>query len=61
MFFKSIFKILNNTYHTINDDRFDHVNPSIVKYFRTEYGKDWKTALQHHIYTESIKNGKKAA
>ena len=58
MFFKSMIRMLTSTF---NDNGFDKVDPSVVKYFRTEYGQDWKVALQHHLYKESVKNNKKAA
>tara|TARA_Y100000590_G_scaffold313438_2_gene354346 strand:+ start:2041 stop:2226 length:186 start_codon:yes stop_codon:yes gene_type:complete len=61
MSLKSIFKILGNTYNSINHDGFDKVDPNLIRYFRTEYGKDWKIALENHIYQKSIKNQKKAA
>ena len=60
MFFKSFITTLNSKYNTFNDAGFDNVDPNIVKYFRTEYGKEWKVALQHHLYKKSV-NGKKAA
>ncbi|MDC0057305.1 hypothetical protein OAJ74_04020 [Alphaproteobacteria bacterium] len=61
MFFKSLITTLNNNYNDFNDGGFDNVDPNIVKYFRTEYGKDWKVALQHHLYKKSLKKTKKAA
>jgi len=60
MFFKSFITTLNSKYNAFYDARFAYEAPNIVKYFRTEYGKDWKVALQHHLYTKSV-NGKKAA
>ena len=53
-------KKLNSTYSTFTDNKFDNIDPNVVKYFRVEYGKDWKVALQHHLYNKSV-NGKKAA
>ena len=61
MFFKSLINTLSATYSTLNTNSFDQVNPNIVKYFRNEYGANWKAALEHHLYKESIKNDKKAA
>lgn len=61
MFFKSMSKILSNTYDSINDGNIDKVDPNIVRYFRIEYGKDWKIALQKYISEKSLKNEKKAA
>ena len=61
MFFTSMVKVLNNTFNSFNDNGFDRVDPNVVQYFRTEFGKDWKIALQHHLYKKSLKNDKKAA
>ena len=61
MFFKSLINTLSFTYSNFNDNGFDKVNPNIVKYFRNEYGTNWKVALEHHLYKERIKNDKKAA
>ena len=61
MFFKSLIKTLGDTYSNLNDNGINKANPNIVKYFRNEYGANWKVALEHHLYKESIKNDKKAA
>jgi len=61
MFFKSLIKTLSSTYSVFNDTGINNVNPNIVKYFRNEYGANWKVALEHHIYKERLKNDKKAA
>ena len=61
MFIKSMVKVLSSGYNAFINDGFDKVDPNIVRYFRTEYGKDWKVALEHHLYKENIKNEKKAA
>jgi len=61
MFFKSIYKILNNSYDSFNYDQFSKVNPNVIRYFRNEYGKDWKAALNNYLYEQSIKKDKKAA
>lgn len=60
MSLKSIFKILGNTYNSINHDGFDKVDPNLIRYFRTEFGKDWKIALEQYLHKEKI-NNKKAA
>ena len=61
MFFKSLIKTLNTSYNYFNDDGFNNVDPNIVKYFRTEYGADWKAALLQHLCKENLNNDKKAA
>ena len=62
MFFKSLIKTIGYTYNdNFYNNNFNEVNPGIVKYFRNEYGTNWKVALEHHIYKEGVKNDKKAA
>ena len=61
MFIKAMAKVFNNTYYDITDSRFDKVDPNIVRFYRVEYGKDWKIALENHLYKDNIKNNKKAA
>ena len=36
-------------------DNFDNVDANLVRYFRTEYGRDWKGALNEHLYNSSKK------
>lgn len=31
-------------------DNFDNVDANLVRYFRTEYGRDWQGALNEHLY-----------
>jgi len=33
-------------------DNFDNVDPNLVRYFRTEYGRNWKSALNEHLYNK---------
>ena len=61
MFFKSLINTLSSTYSTLNNNVFNNVNPSLIKYFRNEYGADWKVALEHHLSNERVRNDKKAA
>jgi len=61
MFFKSLINTLNSTYSAFSNNSFDNINPNLVKYFRNEYGVDWKIALENHLHNERTKNDKKAA
>jgi hypothetical protein len=61
MFFKSLINTLSSTNSALNDNVFNNVNPSLIRYFRNEYGADWKVALEHHLYKERVKNDKKVA
>ena len=61
MFFKSLINTLSSTYSALNYNSSDNIDPNIIKFFRNEYGNDWKVALEHHLYKERLKNDKKAA
>ena len=58
---QNILNFFDNTYKAINNDNFDDVDPQLVRYFRTEYGNDWKSALTEHLYKKELNNDKKAA
>ena len=48
-FLQSIVEALRfPTFH--HNNHFDHVDPNLVRYFRTEYGRNWKSALNEHLY-----------
>ena len=51
----------NKSYPLFNDYGFDNIDPHIVRYFRNEYGKDWRSALTEHLYKKERSNDKKAA
>ena len=61
MFFQSLINILSYSFSPLNSTGFDNVNPNIVKYFRNEYGANWKVALEYHLHQKRVKNDKKAA
>ena len=47
--FKSIIEAFR--FPTISPyNNFDNVDPNLVRYFRTESGRNWKTALNEHLY-----------
>ena len=58
---KNILNFFDHTYKNINDYAFDKVDPQLVKYFKTEYGQDWQSALTEHLYNKELNNDKKAA
>ena len=58
---KNILNFFDYTYKNINDYAFDKVDPQLVKYFKTEYGQDWQSALTEHLYKKELNNDKKAA
>jgi len=58
---KNILNLFGNTYKSITKYGFDNVDPQLVRYYRNEYGKDWKSALTEHLYKKESNNDKKAA
>ena len=57
---KNILSFLNTPY-VFNVNNFDNVDPQLVRYFRNEYGTDWKSALTEHLYKKVANDDKKAA
>ena len=57
---KNILSFLN-TPNVFNINNFDNVDPQLVRYFRNEYGVDWKSALTEHLYKKVVNDDKKAA
>ena len=57
----NILKFFDHSYKSMNFNTFDKVDPQLVKYFRTEYGQDWQSALTEHLYKKESRNAKKAA
>ena len=58
---RNIINFLNTKYTNFNDYDFDRTDPQLVRYFRNEYGKEWRSALTEHLYNKKTKNVKKAA
>ena len=58
---KNIWNFFDHTYKTINYYAFHKVDPQLIRYFRTEYGQDWQSALTDHLYKKEHNNDKKAA
>ncbi len=58
---QNIFNFLNTPYKARNDSDFDNIDPNLVRYFKTEYGKNWQSALTEYLYKKGAKNDKKAA
>ena len=58
---KNILNFFDHSYKSMNFNTFDKVDPQLIKYFRTEYGQDWQSALTEHLYKKESDNDKKAA
>ncbi len=57
----NIITFINAAYKVANDYSFDDVDPNLVRYFRNEYGKEWRSALTEHLSKKNTSNDKKAA
>ena len=58
---KNILNFFDRTYKSVNYYGFGNVDPNLIKYFKTEYGQDWQSALTDHLYKKERNNDKKAA
>ena len=58
---KNILNFFDHSYKSMSFNTIDKVDPQLIKYFRTEYGQDWQSALTEHLYKKEIGNDKKAA
>ena len=60
---KNILNFLSSSYNAIHDYNYgyENIDENLVRYFKTEYGDEWKVALANHLNKEEIKNVKKAA
>ena len=53
--FKLIINSVKLPFLSTLEYNFDRVNPHLVRYFRVEYGNQWKEALTHHLYKKRSK------
>ena len=44
-----------------NISNIDKADDNLVRYFQVEYGREWESALEQHLYEKSLNNVKKAA
>ena len=61
MSIKSFVRSFRSNFYDINNYLFEQVDPNLIRYFRTEYGRDWKIALEHYLYKKNLNNEKKVA
>tara|TARA_B100000700_G_C14967538_1_gene819593 strand:+ start:1320 stop:1508 length:189 start_codon:yes stop_codon:yes gene_type:complete len=59
----NILNFFSLSYNAIHDYNYGYedIDENLVRYFKTEYGNEWKVALENHLNKEGIKNVKKAA
>ena len=57
----NVFNFFNKVYEDLSDKNYNY-DEDLVKYFKSEYGKEWKIELDKHLLkTEFDINNKKAA
>ena len=53
---KKMVQLIQNFFNSLRfptvayGDNFDNVDANLIRYFRTEYGRDWKGALSEHLH-----------
>ena len=53
---KKMVQLIQNFFNSLRfptvayGDNFDNVDTNLIRYFRTEYGRDWKGALSEHLH-----------
>ncbi|MBS56792.1 MAG: hypothetical protein CMP16_02835 [Rickettsiales bacterium] len=57
----NIYSALKATYNSVNLGHYDGIDPNLIRYFKTEYGKDWEGALNSYLHNKKRQNVKKAA
>ncbi len=46
--FKILYQIFNSIFF-INDNHFNKIDENLIRYFRTEYGSEWKIAAENYL------------
>ena len=59
----NILNFFSLSYNAIHDYNYGYedIDENLVRYFKIEYGDEWKVALENNLNKEEIKNVKKAA
>ena len=52
-------------YFSINynfmDSTYSNTSPEVIQYYKTEYGSDWRYAIEHDQYKKGLKKNEKSA
>ena len=54
-YFTNFSKLFSSNFY-FSDNTYDHVNPDLVRYYKTEYGNDWKAAIEYDQYKKGLNN-----
>ena len=55
-----MFNFVNKVYEDLSDKNYNY-DEDLVKYFKSEYGKEWKIELDKHLLKTEFDINKKAA
>ena len=56
----NVFNFLSKVFEDLTDNDFNK-NEDLIKYFKSEYGKEWKIELDKHLLRTEFNINKKAA
>ena len=56
----NVFNFFNKVYEDLSDKNYNN-DEDLVKYFKSEYGKEWKIELDKHLLRAEFDINKKAA
>ena len=56
----NVFNFFNKVYEDLSDKNYNY-DEDLVKYFKSEYGKEWKIELDKHLIKAEFDINKKAA
>ena len=56
----NVFNFFNKVYEDLSDKNYNY-DEDLVKYFKSEYGKEWKIELDKHLLKTELNINNKAA
>ena len=59
-FMINVFNFFNKVYEDLSDKNYNR-DEDLIKYFKSEYGKEWKIELDKHLLKTEFDINKKAA
>ena len=54
-YFTNFSKLFSSNFY-VWDNTYSHINPDLVRYYKTEYGTDWKAAIEYDQYKKGLEN-----
>ena len=56
-YFKKISHLISTNFY-FSDNTYNHINPDILRYYKTEYGNDWQAAIEYDQFKKGLDNEK---